>query len=387
LQSQRQLGEPQKFDALLAEFTESKKDNPDFMAAAGQAYLNTHGSFGQIIDGGFQRGMNGQGEYIQVTEQDRLRALQCLLHAHRTVEKGGAKEVEFLRQIGNALTLARTGSGNVWRLHLLTDLAATPDYTERIDTITSEGAPAGEDGNPVWLNVPESWETAVSDGERWRWTMGEIARIDPNQTAAEGLKWFGFCQSHYDVNTLATYGWWSQPAVKERDGILQASTLKESETIARLANGVKRFTLREDYQFIPGLRTIMRMGKDAYSAQAGDQLVQIFLNRRQYVQAAETLKEVIGLHGKGVQDQREKLRQQILGNWSRFGITPTYHAANPVEVPYVFRNAKEVSLKLSAVKDELVMAEGKSHRGRLREDPIRIDRQPTDRQRARSLRG
>ena len=269
LQSQRQLGEPQNFDPLLAELTESKKDNPAFMQAAGSAFLFNHGSYGQILDGGFQRGMNGRGNFIGVQEQDRLRALQCFLQAHLTVEKGGAKEVEILSQIGNALTLSHTGSGNVWRLQLLTDVKAVPDYTERIDTITSEGAPVDAEGNPSWINVPESWETAASDGERWRWTMKEIVRIDPQQAAAEGLQWFQFCQAHFDVNTLASFGWWGQPEVKERDGILQASTLKETETIARLANGVKRFTLREDHQFIPGLRTLMRMGKEFPSAQAG----------------------------------------------------------------------------------------------------------------------
>ena len=370
LQSQRQLNKPQKFDPLLAELTESKKDNPAFMQAAGSAFLGTHGSYGQILDGGFQRGMNGRGDSIQVQEQDRLRALQCFLQALGTVEKGGAKEVEILRQIGSALTMSRTGSGNVWRLHLLTDVKAVPDYTERIDMITSEGAPVNAEGNPVWIDVPESWETAASDGERWRWTMEEIARIDPTQAAAEGLQWFGYCQAHYDVNTLASFSWWSQPEVKERDGILQASTLKETETIARLANGVKRFTLREDHQFIPGLRTLMRMGKNGSSEQAGDQLVQVFLNRQQHVQAAETLKEVIGLHGKGHQGQREKLLEQIIGNWSRFGSTPTYHAASPVEVPYTFRNAKEVSLKLSGVKDELVMADIIEY---LKGNPVEID--------------
>lgn len=370
LQWQRQLGESQNFDPLLAELTESKKDNPDFMQSAGSAFLFNNGSYGQILDGGFQRGRNGRGDYIQVQEQDRLRALQCFLQAHLTVEKGGAKEVEILRQIGSALTMSRTGSGNVWRLRLLTDVKAVPDYTERIDTITSEGAPVDAEGNPSWIDVPESWETAASDGERWRWTMKEIARIDPQQAAAEGLQWFRFCQAHYDVGTLASFGWWGQPDVKERDGILQASTLKETETIARLANGVKRFTLREDHQFIPGLRTVMRMGKESPSAQAGDQLVQVFLNRQQHVRAAETLKEVIGLHGKGDQGQREKLLEQILGNWSRFGTTPTYHAANPVAVPYTFRNAKEVSLKLSGVKDELVMADIIEY---LKGNPVEVD--------------
>lgn len=370
LQSQRRLSEPQNLDGLLAEFTATKKDNAAFMRAAGNAFLGAHGNYGQILDGAFQRGVPNGGEYIYVNEQDRLRALQCFLQAHRTADKGSDEEIAILGSIGNTLTMSRIGSGFVWSLYLLTDLEAVPDYTEHIDIISSKGAPTDAEGNPVWIDVPESWEAAVSDGERWRWTMEEIARLDPKQAAAERYKWFEFCESHYDVETLASFSWWSQPDVMERDGILQASSLKETESIARLANGVKRFPLREDHQFIPGYRAVMRMGKGGFSESAGDRLVQVFLNRQQYAQAAETLKEVIELHGEGSDKERRNRLEQILGNWSRFGTTPTYHAANPVEVPYTFRNAKEVSLKLSGVKDELVMSDIIKY---LKGNPVEVD--------------
>lgn len=355
LDSQGKLRETKNFDALMVELTESKKDNPNFMAAAGNAFLGI-GNYGQLLDGKFQRGgFDRQGEHRQVAEQDRIRALQCFMEALRTVKKGEEDEIDVLRSIGGALTNSRIGAGRIWQLYLSTDLKATPDYSENIDIITSEGAPSDTDGNPIWIDVPVSWEAAKSDGERWRWIMKEITRINPKEGMTEQLKWLQFCRDHYDVNTLASYGWWSQPNVKERDGILQTSTLKETETIARLASGVKRFTLREDYQFIPGLRALMRMNKENPAQQAGDQLIQIFLNRSQFVEASTLLKEVIELHGAGSANHRTELLKQITGNWSRFEATPTYHAAQPVEVPYTFRNAKEVSLKLNAVKDELVM--------------------------------
>jgi uncharacterized protein YfaS (alpha-2-macroglobulin family) len=376
LRSQRELRETENFDTLMAELTESKKDNPQFMEAAGNAFLQGQGHYGQLLDGKFQRGgFDGRGEYRQVAEQDRIRALQCFMHALRTVEKGGADEIVVLRRIGSALTNSRTGSGRIWQLYLLTDLKSAPDYTENIDIITSEGAPTDADGNPIWIDVPESWEAANSDGERWRWIMKEVTRINPEEGVIEQLKWLQFCQNHYDVNTLASYGWWSQPNVKERDGILQASTLKETETIARLASGVKRFHLREDYQFIPGMRTLMRMKNENPAPQAGDQLVQIFLNRSQFVEAATTLKELIKLHGPGNRDQRNNLLKQIIGNWSRFESTPTYYAAQAVNIPYTFRNAKETSLKLSSVKEELIMQDIIDY---LKSNPSQLDYQKTN---------
>lgn len=371
IECQRRLREHDKLDALLNQLTASKKDNPQLMEAAGRAYAHGHGHYGQWIDQTFKRGyFDGRGEYRQVAEQDRIRALQCFIEAHRTVTKGGVDEIVVLNGLKNALLDNRTGSSSLWRLFILTELSKAPDYSEKNDIITSNGTPAGADGQPALIDIPTSWEAAKSDGERWRWILQEIARIDPKQASQTRLEWLRFCQQHYDVTTLAQYSWWSQPDVKQRDGILQASTLKETETIARLASGVKRFTLREDYQFIAGLRDLMRKDKDSPSWQAGDQLVQIFLNRNQYPQAVEALKECIQLHGPGSNDSRNKLLKQITGNWSRFNPLPTCYAEDPVAVSYTYRNAKETSLKLNRVNDELIMKDLIEY---LESKPIEID--------------
>lgn len=368
LNSQRRLNKVQEFDGLLAELTETKKDNPDFMLAAGSAYLGaTH--YGQIVDNAFSRGNRSRGQWRQVQEQDRLRALQCFMQSWKHVEKGGVPEMVLLATIEGAITTNRRG-GTMWRLYLKTDLSLKPDYLVQQDTITSQGAPVTKDGDPDWIDLPEAWKMAKSDGERWRWLLKEIGRIVPDRAPQEEMKWLRFCHQNYSVNTLASYSWWSQPDVKERDGILQASTLKENETIAKMANGVKRFELREDYQYIPGLRKLMRVKKNYSAEQAGDLLVQIFMNRSQHVTAAKTLEEVIRLHGTGSKDQRKKLLNQIRGNWSQFGYTTTYFAAKPVEVPFTFRNAKSVKLSLTEVNEQLVMEDAIAY---LENNPIQID--------------
>lgn len=352
LASQNRLGDLKSFDALLDELTVSKKGNANFMIAAGSAYLNAQ-HYGQIVDNVFQRGQNGRGEWRQVQAQDRLRAMQCWMQAWEVVEKGSKAEVDVLSRLANALTFQQ-GGGTTWRLYLKTDLAVKPDYTVQADLITSEGAPVGKDGEPTYIDVPKSWEAAESDGERWRWLMGEIARISPESAAGETLKWLRFCQQNYGVHTLASFGWWSQPDVKERDGMLQVSSLKEEETIAKLANGVKRFTLREDYRYIPRLRELMRSGKGNSQSSAGDILVRSLMDRNQLVAAAETLEEVIRLHGDS-NGGRPALLKQIRGNWSQFAMTPTYFAGSPVEVSMTFRNAKSVKLSLTEVSESRVM--------------------------------
>ncbi|MDX1679849.1 MAG: alpha-2-macroglobulin family protein [Akkermansiaceae bacterium] len=366
--AQRRLSKIQWFDELMAELTEKKKDNYHFMSAAGDHYLSAQ-SYGSIKDNEFVRGENHGGQWMQVYDQDRLRALQCYLQAWKVAEKGGEEEVQVLRRIGDALTFHRRG-GSMWELYLKTDLSKAPDYLVMKDTITTTGAPVGEDGQPDWIDVPVSWEAAKSDGERWRWTMKEIGRISESDGRIEEMDWWSFCKEHYGVETMASYGWWSQAGVEERDGLLKASTLEEGETIAKLANGVQRFELREDYQYIAGLRKLMRSGKSHPAAQAGDELVQVFLHRNQFVKAAETLEELIGLHGQGGEGSRGQLLDQIRGNWSRFGPTPTYHAGDKIEVPYVFRNAESTKLSIHKVDERGIMQDVMEY---LESNPVEIE--------------
>ncbi|MFN9662598.1 MAG: hypothetical protein ACK57I_03575 [Akkermansiaceae bacterium] len=127
LNSQRQLREHDKLDALLDELTVSKKDNPQFMEAAGKAYLKGHGHNGQLLDNKFKRGgFDGRGEYRQVFEQDRIRAMQCFMEALRTVEKGGADEVVVLNSLKQALLYTRSGSNYLGGLFILTVIAKSP---------------------------------------------------------------------------------------------------------------------------------------------------------------------------------------------------------------------------------------------------------------------
>ncbi|WP_411825821.1 alpha-2-macroglobulin family protein [Luteolibacter sp. AS25] len=369
VQSLNNLGEQEEFDPLLAEITELKKGNPDLMLAAGHAYLYAN-HYGRLLDNKFQRGSNGRGDYRNVMEQDRVRAIQCFFQAWEAAAKGGAEEVAALGRLGDALRFSRIDRQFLWKFYELTDLSAELDYTEQIDQISSEGAPVDQDGEPSWIDIPESWDLAASDAERWRWLTRKISEIEAQSGLQEEYEWLSFCQNNYGVETLAGYSWWGKPDADERDGMLSATTLEETETIARLANGVKRFKLREDYQFIPGFRKMMRAGKGPIPAAAGDSLVQVFLHRNQNVAAVEALKEVIELHGDPSGEPRAALLKQIRGNWSQFGATPTYYAEEDVEVPYNFRNADGAVFSLFRVDEEQVMRDTMEY---LEGNPITID--------------
>jgi hypothetical protein len=78
----------------------------------------------------------------------------------------------------NSQALGNRGYYEAWRLQALTDLTKLPDYEKGYRYYGGEdvGAPVDVEGNPVFYDVPESWEAAKSDGERWRWALSEAGK-------------------------------------------------------------------------------------------------------------------------------------------------------------------------------------------------------------------
>ena len=76
---------------------------------------------------------------------------------------------------------------------------------------------------------------------------------------------------------------------EDESGTYALHTLGENETIARLATGIKRFKLPDEFNFIKIYQQIADepQSRDCAATQALEQLAQIFENRRQYPKAAD----------------------------------------------------------------------------------------------------
>lgn len=349
-------------DALIEEAVGRHPENWKLLNSAARAYWQGQ-HWGFILDGEFRRGQHrGGGRHVSVHERDRVRALQLCLKAIEKA-KGKASEVELAQvhsELSYIVQFGRSGRQMVWALGVLTPIDVLPDYNEGAALSSGSGAPVDDQGGPLVIAVPDSWEAAKNDGERWRWAIAETGRLNANRKLEVDFQWASFLVQHYGVRTLAGYGWWRQSDPEESKGVLQVHTLKENESIANLASGVKRFQLADDYQFIPLLRELSGRGKGGM-AQAGDLLVQVFLDRRQYVQGAKELRQVIKDHGKGHQQQRQKLLNQIRNDWGRFESAPMYQAGEQVNVDFVYRNAKGAELSLHALKIDKVIADVFAH--------------------------
>lgn len=346
----QQLGRDSELDAFIEEVVAAHPENWRILAAAGRAYLRVP-HYGFMIAGEFERGQHrGGGDYAMCFRRDRVRAMQLLVKAHE-LGAGDEKQVEVAQVcfgLAEAIMLNHAGDA-AWQMQTLTDLAQLPDYEqENYGPGYTSGAPVDADGNPVYHALPDSWQAARSDGQRWRWALHRAAELAPLRKPEAQFQFAGFLLQQFGVETLQNSGWrfdFGQSAddpLERESGILALHTLSENETTARLATGIKRFTLPDEFNYLKIYRQLAD-SEGAYASNACWQLANSYLNRRQFDKAAEQFRAGEKRFPKSGQPWREQV-QQIEGNWGRFESSATQAAGTGAKLQYRFRNARRVQL-------------------------------------------
>jgi tetratricopeptide (TPR) repeat protein len=347
-------------DALLENAVKVHKDNWRLLTAAARQYMNLpHQGF--IIAGRFERGHHrGGGKIVNSIERDRVRALQLMVQAMPLAIKDDnhAEAGQFLLELAGML-LNNRGYGEAWRLQTLTDLAVLPDYDEGWGRYgQSRGAPVDAEGRPIYYTVPKTFETAENDGQRWRWCLQQAAEMDAGLLGGVRMQLAEFCQSQFGVETLAEWGWrigrMESDDTKEDDsGTYALHTLKDSETIARLATGIKRFELPDEFNYLKIYQQVADDARTGLGPQALEQLANCFENRRQYEKAADywrrLLKDYPNEHPNRRQGWQQRL-DQITGNWGRFEPSRTQPAGRGAGLDYRFRNGRQVEFTAREIK-------------------------------------
>ncbi len=349
-----------EIDGFRDEVVEAHPNDWMLLRSAGDSLINgPHHGF--IVAGEFQRGdQRGGGRYVSSQERDRTRALWLLDDARRVLEEGESPaddRVQLWRSLADALMFTR-GDNSAWRLQDLTDLTTLPDYEEAHrgwGHDPGKGAPVDAEDQPVFHTIPESWQTARTDGQRWRWCLEQIARNQPASRATVDLEFAAFLRGQFGVQTMRTWGIeLPRPFESEGDagedeaGPYAVHTLAETETIARLATGVKRFELPAEFNFI---RIYQRLARDesGQAEAALQQLAQIFEDRQQYETAAGHWAENIRRFTDPQGEKRRRL-EQIRGNWGRFEGVQSQAAGVGATVDFRFRNGRKVSFTAHRIK-------------------------------------
>ncbi|HEY2837750.1 MAG TPA: MG2 domain-containing protein, partial [Pirellulales bacterium] len=372
------LGRNNEIDAYCEQVIAVHAKNWRLLNAAADVYLNNQ-HYGFMVAGQFERGQHrGGGQVVDASARDRIRALQLLSQAMPLVEAEPDKTAaaDFYLGFARAL-LSNRGYQDAWRLQYLSDLTVLPDFDPGWGYGgQTSGAPVDAEGQPIYYSVPESFEKATNDGQRWRWALSHAAKLQPAKLNDTRWELASFCQNQFGVQTIAEYGFFIGRSPREGDkdkdesGTFALHTLTENETIARLATGVRRFKLPDEFNYIKIYEQIAADPKTGHGADSLDALAREFENRRQYSRAAEFWRAAMLAHGKGQNNFRELQLQQIVGNWGRFDGVGTQPAGQGATVDFRFRNGKKVSFDARPVKIDKLLADVKAY---LKSSPAQLD--------------
>jgi len=378
IQAAVQLGTLAELDPLLEGAAEAQASRWRSLAAIAEAW-QTVPHFGFVVAGKFERGQHrGGGDFRSSEARDRARALQLFEQARRLAADDPDRPAvgRLLHAYAQTLLAGNLGTAS-WKLQQLTDLANLPDYEASEMMFMRgfpggfsqgpQGAPVDAAGRPVYYTVPDSWEQATSDGQRWRWLLTEARRLEPALQTEIDLTWARFLQSQFGPQTLAG-GVWSGFAPTapvegaEGDaanksapttGPLALSTLTDRETLARLANGIQRWELPDEYNY---LRLFLQLAgqpaatRDAFTQQAREALCQEYEYRRQFPRAAEQWRLLIAESGPGDNNHRVQSLQQITGNWGEFAPGQVQPAGRGATLLYRYRNGSRVDFEARPIR-------------------------------------
>ena len=365
----RQLNRLNELDAFRENVIQRHADNWRLLLEAARSYSqNTH--WGYMVAGEFHRGQHrGGGKYVNAIARDRVRALQLMQQAMEPAEKNPSKSetAQFYIQFAGMVQQHR-GANQAWRLQYLTDLTRLPDYESGYGygyDGRTQGAPVDVEGQPIYHGLPEHYERAASDGERWRWLLARAAQLNPALKSYVGHTWASFLYQQFGVQTLVNYGALygrgrrldREDEEKDQSSPYEVHTLNDQETIAKLAVGVRRFELPIEYNFILMFKAMLEDTKGGYTGSAARTLAQIYENRRQYDRAIAYW-NIYKNHDRSVARQRI---DQITKNWGVFEPAGVQPAGITPSVEYRYRNGHQVEFVAYRIRVKRLLEDVKAH--------------------------
>ncbi|MBI4878037.1 MAG: alpha-2-macroglobulin [Planctomycetes bacterium] len=378
LQCLDKLARQADMDAFREEIVALYAGNWRLLWAAGTSYL-AYNHRGTIVAGVFQRGQYGGGEYASSLLRDRARAIQLLFAARAHAPEDAAAYLlgDLMADLASAL-LFEADHGAAFRLLSLTDLAELPDHERGgfYGRWGDAGAAVDAEGNPIFHRLPASLDEAKTDGERWRFALAEAARLNPARAGEMSWRLAEFLNGQFGVRTIGDEFLLRVPKAEDgagagASGPFALESLADEETICRLATGVRRIRLPDEFNFLKIYRSMGENAANPYRVSALQELAQIFEDRRQYPRAAEVWQRLADLHD--TKREREPFlmrRNAIIGNWSEFEPVSTQPAQKGATVDFRFRNGRQVSFEARAIKVEKLLEDVQDY---LKSDPGTID--------------
>ena len=152
-------------------------------------------------------------------------------------------------------------------------------------------------------------------------------------------------------------------------------TLGDDETVARLATGIKRFKLPDEFNPIKIFQEIVETPATGKAEEAVGMLASIFANRRQYVRAAEylTMAKDEVRRPRTRRTRTSSTRSSARG--AQFGTLATQPAGRGATVDFTFRNGRLVHFEAHHILFDKLLNDVKAYLG---SRPPQLDWQKID---------
>ncbi len=365
------LGRYQEIDAYLESWTTSWPNSWQVLSEAARN-LRMAPKRGHLVDGVFQREHWGP---LDASDRDRVLSLQLMLQAQQSLDGTDEEKAGFYASFAELIPPGNS-PGESWKLQHLTDLSQLPDYEEgrRWD---SRKAPVDENGNPVFYEEPDSWESAKNDGERWRWALRRWASFGEEEADQAHLKYGEFLIGQFGVNTLQSmWGFQSSEDLQTVQTLARKlRELTDEETMAALASGPQHISLPQEHNHISIFKELTQSSHIPTALVAFDRLINLHISRDQRTTAAQYIESARDRF----QDDDETsarltewndLHRQITGNFGQFDGTRSEAAGKPFTVGFFFRNATSARFQARRINFELLLDDLKTY---LRSNPDDLD--------------
>lgn len=259
-------------------------------------------SAGHKVGDQIYRGYDDESEW-SFDARDRVRHLQMLLEAVEIVSRDSFATAREKGDIYNSLanTLYYFPSSTPASLSVLTDINRLPDPSMKDESWyeSEQSVPIklDEKGQPVGFRLPNSWNEAKSDRERWHWALEQAAQADPERRSQLELQWIahvdemvGISDSFPERSDIVNPGRSAssnKPAKRFSKADIRA--LPDSDTFIQTANGPKRVTLDDEINpFVLLQRIIDRKDADEL-VDAMRAMTQLRITRHQLSKVANQL--------------------------------------------------------------------------------------------------
>ncbi|CAN5770329.1 hypothetical protein BH11VER1_BH11VER1_10450 [soil metagenome] len=224
-------------------------------------------------------------------------------------------------------------------------------------------AAVGDDPQAWFFSLPESFEKAKSDGERWRWALHQLAALGGDYQEEAMAQTASVMQSVFTAASLPglssaapIVGLHKIPETPET----ALQTLDDDETVVISGGKLVRLRLPADFAFLPLMKGLIR--DDKCTSETRKHLIERLSHewraRWQYDRLAEFLKEMPelpGPHQRGQEPKRWVMETEAPR--LRFEPCPSQAAGKSASLRVTFRNARQAKFTAHLVDMRKVIAD------------------------------